>query len=80
MYYMTVTPKGVKLTNDKTVIGVYANIKDWKKNRPSYEFSVCFSSSIDWPEDTTSNPDIIDLADKLRGNNVGGNNPKFEVI
>lgn len=80
MHNMTVTTKGVELSHDKKVMGVYKDIQDWKDNRPPEAMRICFSSTIDWPEDVTDNPDIIDLADKLRGNNVGGNNPKFETI
>ena len=39
-----------------------------------------FKSSIDWPEDETSDNDIIHLADMLRGNNVSGLNPEFHIL
>ena len=61
-------------------VGLYKNIEDWKARRPENAFSVVFSSSIDHPEDETDDPDIIELADRLRGNNVGGRNPNFETL
>ena len=36
------------------------------------------SSSLDWPEDYTSESDLILMCDLIRGNNVSGRNPNFK--
>ncbi len=41
---------------------------------------VLCSSSLDWPEEYTDVPEIILLADLIRGNNVSGDNPEFTQI
>lgn len=38
------------------------------------------SSSMDWPEDSTDNAELVYLCDLVRGNNVSGRNPEFCVI
>ena len=53
-----------------------AVIEHSKTGDPSF---MC-SSSIDWPEDYTSDPEIIYLCDLIRGNNVSGKNPEFNEL
>lgn len=38
------------------------------------------SSSLDWPEDHSTDKDLIYLCDLIRGNNVSGRNPEFNTI
>jgi hypothetical protein len=83
-YHVKVTSEGVVFqtmaARDPKHIGTYTSVADWKNRRPPDAFSVVFSSSIDWPEDQTKDLDIIELADRLRGNNVSGRNPDFETL
>jgi len=82
-YLVSVTSKGVlfrTMAPKPKFVAIYENVKQWKARRPQEAFSVVFSSSIDWPEDETDDLDIIELADRLRGNNVSGRNPNFETL
>lgn len=38
------------------------------------------SSTMDWPEDYTDDPNLIYLCDLVRGNNVSGENPDFDGL
>lgn len=62
---------GARVTNIEELKEAIKNVK---------VSSFLCSSSLDWPEDHTDNPDIIYLCDIIRGNNVSGKNPEFKFI
>ena len=63
------------------LIGLWRSVKDFRENKPELEedIDIMCSSTMDWPEDCTSDIDLIELADRIRGNNVSGRNPKFRT-
>lgn len=81
MYYFSCGSDAITLTKspEGKLIGLYRSVKDYHDNPPDLEkgLDVMCSSSLDWPEDVTSDINVIELADRIRGNNVSGRNPLF---
>lgn len=77
--FLSCTTEGVTLrdSND-TIHGPFVSVDDWKARAPALGNHVLCSSSMDHPDESTDDQDIILLADLLRGNNVSGKNPEFK--
>ena len=76
---VTLRESGVVIMADNKEYGPFTSVQHWKDEAPRIGNAQC-SSSLDWPEDVTDNPDLIELADLIRGNNVSGRNEAFNRL
>ena len=83
MLYVTLNPDHLRVTcegDDRLPLEVRTKEDFVGKFADIYEEygTIQCSSSLDWPEDYTSDSDLILMCDLIRGNNVSGRNPNFK--